>query len=240
MFNNLKTTHTSWRPILRDALNSMDQNYLLKLQQSTDWLPGHDKIFNAFSIPLDKTRYILFGESPYPRKQSANGYAFWDAAVDDLWSESGLSKAVNRATSLRNLIKLLLLTENLLKKNNLSQPAIAAIDKANLIQTLDELFQKLIAQGFLLLNSTLALQNQSVVKDANAWSPFIETILNHLKPYQKKIKIILLGKIAKKIDSMKASEGFQKIYAEHPYNLSFIHNSEMQKFFGEFGLLYSD
>ena len=44
----------------------------------------------------------------------ANGYAFWDAAVNELWSDNGLSKAVNRATSLRNFIKMLLVTEGAL------------------------------------------------------------------------------------------------------------------------------
>ncbi len=234
---NVNSTDPSWHSILRNALNSMDQNYLSKLEQSGDWLPGPDKIFNAFSIPLEKTRFILFGESPYPRKQSANGYAFWDAAVHKLWSDTGLSKPVNRATSLRNFIKLLLLTDKLLSEKDLSQPAISVINKKDLIQTLDELFQKLIREGFLLLNATLALQNQSVIKDAKHWEPFIKTILAHLKPHQKSIKLILLGNIAKKIDAMPESNGFKKIHAEHPYNISFIHNAKMRGFFKTFRLL---
>ena len=43
-------------------------------------------------------RYVLFGESPYPRAQSANGYAFWDAAANSLWAEEGgLHQLLNRA-----------------------------------------------------------------------------------------------------------------------------------------------
>ena len=80
-----------------------------------NWLPGRDHLFAAFQRDLVNCRYILIGESPYPRRQSANGIAFYDAAVDQLWSDKGLSKAVNRATSLRNIIKTALLAQGLIE-----------------------------------------------------------------------------------------------------------------------------
>src|SRR5690348_6563289 len=94
---NLNTVDNSWKSCITDALNQLDPQYLEKLLQNEHWLPGPDKIFNAFSLPVDKVNYVLFGESPYPRAHSANGYAFWDAAVAELWSPTGLSKPVNRA-----------------------------------------------------------------------------------------------------------------------------------------------
>ena len=97
--------HANWLPLIEDALTQVNPTYLSHLQDH-DWLPGKRSVFNAFSIPLNKTRYILFGESPYPRPASANGYAFWDAAVTNLWSNTGLSKPVNRATSLRHIMKM--------------------------------------------------------------------------------------------------------------------------------------
>src|SRR5476651_2063113 len=102
---NLDPVDPSFRPIIQQALTSLDKTYLDALTQSDQWLPGPKQIFNAFSLPLDKVNYVLFGESPYPRAQSANGYAFWDAAVKNLWSEKGMTKEVNRATSLRNFLK---------------------------------------------------------------------------------------------------------------------------------------
>ena len=105
---NLKHIHPQWHQILNKALQQVEPDYLRQLQSSLNWLPGIENLFAAFSQPLSSTRYILLGESPYPRKQSANGYAFWDGAVGSLWSPTGLSKEVNRATSLRNLIKMLL------------------------------------------------------------------------------------------------------------------------------------
>ena len=97
---NLNNIHPSWRSIILNALDCMDQNYLENLQKNSDWLPSANNIFNAFSLPLKNTRYILFGESPYPRKQSAKGYAFWDADVDKLWSETGLIRYASALPSL--------------------------------------------------------------------------------------------------------------------------------------------
>ena len=108
-------------------------------------------------MPVAQTHYVLFGESPYPRAKSANGYAFWDAAVTDLWSESGLSKAVNRATSLRNIIKMLLVAEGKLTLVHTGQADIAKLDKTGLIATNAELFQQFLTHGFLLLNATPVL-----------------------------------------------------------------------------------
>ncbi|MBX9704823.1 MAG: uracil-DNA glycosylase, partial [Gammaproteobacteria bacterium] len=139
--------HPSWTKIVAKALACMDQNYLQHLSDNPDWLPGASNILNAFSLPLDKTRYILFGESPYPRAQSANGYAFWDAAVTEIWSTQGFSKPVNRATSLRNFIKMLLVADNALSLNDTSQPAISKIDKSIYISKLDDLFNHIQESG---------------------------------------------------------------------------------------------
>ena len=105
MQNLIQKVHPEWTAILNHSLKALDPNYLRALQKNLEWLPGLQSLFAAFNLPLSATRYILLGESPYPRKDSANGYAFWDASVNSLWRETGLSKSVNRATSLRNLIK---------------------------------------------------------------------------------------------------------------------------------------
>ncbi|MCD8542804.1 MAG: hypothetical protein LRY69_05290 [Gammaproteobacteria bacterium] len=99
---------------MEQALGRMDEQYLEFLLSDTRWLPGMDKVFNAFMLPFEQVNYILLGESPYPRAASANGYAFWDQSVGEIWSTNGLSKSVNRATSLRNFIKMLLVAA---KKN---------------------------------------------------------------------------------------------------------------------------
>lgn len=223
---NLKKTHKNWHPLLKKALAAMDKNYLLALSKDKTWLPGEENIFNAFKLPLKNLKRILFGESPYPRKNSANGYAFWDNAVGKLWSEKGLSKEVNRATSLRNFIKMLLLTEK--------KPIIS--DKSDFIQTLPELFENLLDHGFLLLNATLVYRENKVREDAKYWQPFLKTLLAEIYKTHPDIELVFLGNIAKQIDPL-IKDPYHKIYAEHPYNLSFMTNPIVLNYFEKFKLL---
>lgn len=236
---NLDSVHPSWRACLVAGLNQLDPDYLARLNSDAHWLPGPQQIFNAFSLPVTKVNYVLFGESPYPRPASANGYAFWDAAVGDLWAPTGFSKTVNRATSLRNILKMLLLAEGLLTPNHTTQGDIASLNKQGLIKTNHELFTSLLHQGFLLLNATLVLQpDQPPQRDAKAWAPFIQTILDFLLKQNPEVKFILFGKIALTIDKMLDSHTHvEKIYAEHPYNLSFINNPKVLHFFKPLHLL---
>lgn len=234
---NLNIAHPSWHDCLKNALQQMDQAYLNTLFHSTHWLPGPEKIFNAFSLPVEKVKYLLFGESPYPRAASANGYAFWDAAVTNLWSETGLSKPVNRATSLRNIMKMLLVSEGLLDPKHTSQPHIAEIDKSRLIATNQELFNQLLDNGFLLLNATLVLQPGQVRKDAVAWHPFIKQVLTYLCEKCPDTQLILFGNIANIIDKLAGHHCPKKLYSEHPYNLSFISNQQVIEFFKPLHLL---
>lgn len=227
---------SSWHEILQTSLVKMNQEYLQGLLDNPDWLPGIANIFNAFSLPLSKTRYILFGESPYPRQASANGYAFWDAAVTEIWSETGLSKVVNRATSLRNIIKMLLIAEQVLSPKNTSQQAIANLDKAIYIKKLSELFKNLQEQGFLLLNATPVLHPlKKVQEDSKYWLIFMDSLLDQLRGYP--IDLILFGKIAQIIGALSAANNFSQLKAEHPYNLSFINNPEVIAFFKPLHLL---
>ncbi|PIQ43690.1 MAG: uracil-DNA glycosylase [Gammaproteobacteria bacterium CG11_big_fil_rev_8_21_14_0_20_46_22] len=225
----------SWHSSLHDAMRTLDPAYLKHLASSNEWLPGQNNLFKAFSLPKPNVRYILLGESPYPRAQSANGYAFWDNAVDTLWSESGLSKPVNRATSLRNLIKMLLIAHQYLSPDDTSQAAIARIDKSSLIQTLAELFNQLLNDGFLLLNASLVLSDRPKTQEARHWQRFMQCIFGSLKPQQP--ELILLGKIAEQAAAFNEQTQFKTHRFEHPYNISFIHNSEAQAFFRPFKLL---
>ena len=235
--------HTEWRPLLKSALGCMDQQYLKSLLDDENWLPGTQHLLAAFQRNLHDCKYILFGESPYPRKESANGIAFYDAAVSDLWSNTGLSKAVNRATSLRNIIKTALLAENLIipeKDGSIAQSLIAAVDKQYLISTLPELFAVLQQRGFLLLNATPVLHSERAVNsESRYWSPFIDQLLSEIKLHIANPPTLLLwGKIAEKIITLAGAENYRVLQSEHPYNISFIHNKTMQALFAELKLLH--
>ena len=231
--------HPDWRPILEPALASVDRDYLEALLDDPRWLPGPDRLLAAFRRDLDGVRYLLIGESPYPRPESANGIAFYDAAVGDLWSEQGLSKAVNRATSLRNIIKAMLLAEGRIGKDadgKITQPAIAALDKRDMIQSLPELFANLERSGFLMFNATPVLHAmRKPDKEAVYWRPFLEALLLGLAT--RPVTLLLWGQIAGVIEQLPASRSFDRLVCEHPYNVSFIDNPEMQALFAELRLL---
>lgn len=232
----LNAIDPSWRACLKQGLACVDKNYLTELSQSTQWLPGPKKIFNAFNLPLNHVNYVLFGESPYPRAESANGYAFWDSAVTNLWSETGMSKRVNRATSLRHIIKMLLIAEKALTPTHTTQEDIASVDKSNFVQTNDELFTNFLNHGFLLLNATPVLAD-SPRKDAKAWHPFTHQVLNCLLEQRPNVTFILLGKIANRIQDAICGKKIKTLIAEHPYNHTFINNPDMLSFFEPLHLL---
>lgn len=235
--------HPEWRPILRQALNQVDPIYLDQLKQDSNWLPGPNKLLAAFQRDLSHCRYILFGESPYPRAESANGIAFHDAAVSELWSDKGLSKSVNRATSLRNILKTALLAQGLIEANadgSIPQSLIAAVDKKNLIQSIEELFGALHQNGFLMFNATPVLHSERPVpREARYWYRFNETLLEKIaEPHSGPPTLVLWGKIAEKIIAYPASQEFPVLRCEHPYNLSFIRNADMLKLFSQLKLLH--
>ena len=237
----------SWRPVLLRGLAAMsaaDPTYLPALAQDP-FLPTEGRLFAAFEQTLASVRYVLVGEGPYPREASATGVCFMDGAVVELWSEQGLSKPVNRATSLRNFMKMLLVSEGLLQPQATGAAAMVAVSEqarasgSALIQTLPELQQNLTLQGFLMLNAALVFRpHVPPVKEAKAWLPFLETILAALSEQAQPLPtLVLWGKIALWVEALPVADRFPKQVAEHPYNLSFILNSHMQALFGAMHLL---
>lgn len=236
MLYYLNKCHSEWKEILNNALNKIDKAYLNQLLDDDSWLPGLPHLFAAFSLPLSNTHYILLGESPYPRTASANGYAFWDNAVGSLWSSQGLSKPVNRATSLRNLIKMLLVARGSLNTDT-SQPAITQIDKTDLVQTAEEFFLGMMKKGILLLNASLVYSEGKIPYHARYWQPFMQSLLEQLSLIKPSLQLILFGKIAQTIPQDKLPIG---LVAEHPYNVSFITNQRVIEFFQPLDLLSHD
>jgi uracil-DNA glycosylase len=241
----LDRAHPSWRPVLERGLNAIaaaNTAYLPELALD-NYLPTELRLFAAFQQPLDQVRYVLVGEGPYPRAESATGVCFMDGAVKSLWSEEeggGLSKPVNKATSLRNFMKMLLVADGQLEESNTAGEALAACSarakSGAAIQTLAEMQERLHGHGFLLLNASLVFRpHVAPAKDAKAWLPFFDTVMQALAAKQP--KLILWGKIAEQLNKLPSVQALPQIVAEHPYNLSFIANKEMQALFGPMELL---
>ena len=237
----------SWQAVLHSALQAVadaDPGYFPALAAEA-YLPTAGRLLAAFAQPLDAVRYVLIGEGPYPREASATGVCFMDGAVDQLWSDKGLSKPVNRATSLRNFIKMLLVADGVLTVGESTGDAMAVVGLrakaagSEWIQTLPQLQKNLTRHGFLLLNASLVFRpHVPPVKDARAWLPFLKAILNALAERGATLPtLVLWGKIAGQVEALPGSERFPKAVAEHPYNLTFIGNTSMHALFGAMHLL---
>ena len=236
----------SWHAVLSEAIaavSAVDPGYLDALLKE-DYLPTQARMLAAFAQPFDAVRYVLVGEGPYPREASATGFCFMDGAVDALWSVNGLSKTVNRATSLRNFIKMLLVAEGALQEDATTGAALGAIGiaareaQSERIQTLPELQRALTRKGFLLLNAALVFRpSVAPVKDAKAWAPFLHQVLQALAARRAPPTLILWGKIAGQIEALSGLQTLPRISAEHPYNLSFIRHRGMQELFAPMALL---
>ena len=239
----------SWRPVLLRGLQAVaasDPEYLPSLVDGS-FLPTQGRLFAAFAQPIESVRYVLVGEGPYPREDSATGVCFMDGAVDELWSEHGLSKRVNRATSLRNFMKMLMVAEGLLSVDATKGEMIAGVSAtarakgSGFIQTLPDLQNNLIDEGFLLLNAALVFRPEvAPAKDAKAWRPLINVVLEALLARDDLLPptLILWGKIAQWLEDLEPVAGFPKAVAEHPYNLSFIAHPGMQTLFGPMKILH--
>ncbi|MDR1976160.1 MAG: uracil-DNA glycosylase [Campylobacteraceae bacterium] len=228
----------SWQGVIERAYGALDAEYRAFLEKNFDYFPDFDNFLNAFkSLPKDKTKAILFGQDPYPRVQSAIGYAFIDGAVKTLFSDKGLSREVNRATSLRNFIKMLLLSSGRLGYDELSQENIARLDKSGLINSIHELKENFEKNGVLLLNSALIFTSKDdTKKHAKAFRPFMRSLLGELA--DSGTELILLGSISKEIEQLlPPSHNFDLFYACHPYNIDFIGDKKVLARFSKMELL---
>jgi len=235
--NSLYSTN-GWDEILEYAYAGLDPKYRKFLEKDEGYFPSYTNFLNAFhTLPLEKTKYILFGQDPYPRRESANGYAFIDANVKKIFSEKGFSKEVNKATSLRNFFKMLLLSDGYLKEDDLGQEAISLIDKSAFIDSIDELRVNFESSGVLLINTALVFTCKEDTKlHVKEFRVFMQRLLSRLTECD--IKLILFGSMAKDIKNLPSALEFKTVETLHPYNIGFITDKNVQKFFKPLRLLY--
>src|SRR5450830_1563044 len=253
IYRGLDLVHPSWCDTIVTGLAAMhqaDPSYFSQLCVE-EFLPSEGRLFAAFSLPMDEVRFILVGEGPYPRAESATGVCFMDGAVQEIWANDGrgLSKRVNRATSLRNFVKMLLVADGQIEEENTSGTALENIASraiepgSEYLQTLPEMQQKLLDHGFLLLNASLVFRKHvAPVKDGRSWQVFFRHVCIALHNHHSVVSgrmpaLILWGKIAESLKKVPEVALFPQISSEHPYNLSFIKNRQMQELFRPMKLL---
>ncbi|MDD5548488.1 MAG: uracil-DNA glycosylase, partial [Sulfurovaceae bacterium] len=177
-------------------------------------------------------------QDPYPRELSATGYAFIDGNVKSIFEKNGtLSREVNRATSLRNFIKMALVARGDLRKDDVSPKAISSLDKNNFINSIWQLKDNFEKNGILLLNTALVFTDKkSCSFHAKEWEAFILDMIDKLD--SQKVKLILFGSFAQNLYEKNHSlQKFDAFACEHPYNISFITNKDVIEFFKPMDLL---
>lgn len=196
----LLDVHCSWRELIFGALERMDSLFLDRLENNSNrWLPGVALCLAAFSVPRHDVRVVFLGESPYPRRQSANGLSFCDASVGEIFRrDGGLSQM---GSSLMNILKAWFVAIDRLEEKDTKQEFIKEMDKVGLVQRVDELFQRGKDNGWLWLNTSLsfwcssgAVQGPGASMEICKWLPLIETVLTDAAG--RGAKIVLLGKQA--------------------------------------------
>ncbi len=235
---------------MKNIINDIDPSWELKLElldkeykdfllKDDGYIPKKEHIFNAFkTLKKDNVRYVLFGQDPYPRRESASGYAFIDGNVKNIFLPNGtLSKEVNRATSLRNFIKMALVASKNLNKDDTSGKAIKLVDKSTMINSIWQLKDNFEKNGVLLLNTALIFTDKkSCPFHARAWERFILDTVCSLD--NTKVKLVLFGSFAKNLyDKNQSLQKFDAFACEHPYNISFITNKQVIDFFRPMDLL---
>ncbi len=226
----------SWQESLRRAWAALPKAYRDFLDADAGYFPNKSAMFNAFKTMRKRdVRYILFGQDPYPRIRSAIGYAFIDGAVEQIFVPKGLDTRINRATSLRNFVKMVLVADGRLSCADTSQDAIAAMDKTDLIDSMDALRANFEKSGVLLLNTALIF----TAKEASAyhirmWQGFIGRLVEQMQPESP--KLILFGAHAKALKKLPALSACETIELEHPYNHTFICNPDAHRLFGDMEL----
>lgn len=138
-------------------------------------VPVREMTFQALksTTPRD-VRVVIFGQSPYPRVESATGIAMFDADLSS-WDSSRFGSIV----SMRCIVKAAAMS----KFGVSGTTDVAALRKLlrdKKIVSPHELFSSLLAQGVLLLNACLTLSTDDAItlKDHTAfWQPVVEHIV---------------------------------------------------------------
>jgi uracil-DNA glycosylase len=226
----------SWQDVINVSLEALHPDYRYFLNSDEDYFP-RNFLAPFCTLPREKTKAILFGQDPYPREKSATGYAFIDGMVDKIFSDTGFSKSVNRATSLRNFLKMQLINEGYLNQNDTSQEAIAAIHKHGLIETIEDLRNNFENEGILLLNTAPIFTCKSKsAYHVKQFAPFMRAFLKQCA--KNDLELILFGKMADSIVGLlPKTHNFSLIRTPHPYNVGFIHHEDARAYFRDKSLI---
>ncbi|MBL8115154.1 MAG: hypothetical protein JNK60_19890 [Acidobacteria bacterium] len=169
-----------WLPLLGPVLerNPGEAATFLGPGRSNAIVPVRELTFQALKPnPPGRWRVVIFGQSPYPRLESATGIAMFDNAFAD-WNDAQFGKAV----SMRCIIKAAGMRQHGLAR---SAPVgeVRKLLAAQNVVTPPRWFHAMLAQGVLLLNASLTSSSDDVISVAahtRFWKPVVERIVEEI------------------------------------------------------------
>lgn len=167
----------AWEPLLAPTLTAAhDAHTFLSPTRAREIVPVRELTFQALKAnPPSRVRVVVFGQSPYPRVESATGIAMFDNSFTD-WSDAKFGKV----TSIRCIVKAAAMREHGVPKAT-STAELRALIAKNRVVPPAEWFQSMLVQGVLLLNASLtASTNDAISTTAHAafWKPTVLRIVD--------------------------------------------------------------
>ena len=222
----LRPVSTFWRDHVAEWLDAVDERFLETLEADV-WWPGVDSCLKAFTGDVCP-RVVWLGESPYEGEGRATGLSFLDGTVGALFCGDALDASINKATSLRNILKAWFRADCRLHEGCTNKEHVQAMRKDGLAQQLNEVFEHGIKYGWLWLNAGLSIGG-SLDKSAHVcgWRPFVSRAIASAS--EVNATVVLLGDWAKTYRSDVAAER-PLVEAPHPRNESFVEDASMREF----------
>ena len=193
--------HHSWRDFISEQLQDLDEAFAEELEANPAWLPGADRCLAAFSVPRCEVSVVWQGETPYPRPDSATGLSFQDGEVGEMFREDGrLAVGINRATSLRNVLKAWFVATDRLALGHTSSDDVRRMDRSGLVAQLDDIFQRGRQNGWLWLNAGLSFRPaQARAGQIRKWEGLVNAVLEDVSG--RGARVALMGRFAEKFEA---------------------------------------
>ena len=237
----LDGVHESWRSVLRRGLHNMCSSYIGNLKDAPNWwLPGPAKCLRAFCVPVDQVKVVWMGESPYPRRRSATGYAFEDGRANLMFGEDGyFGSGID--TSLRTILKAWFVATDRLEANGVQRRHVEEMSKGGLVQRPAEIFRRGAEHGWLWLNAAPGLFVTGHYADKRqqvcSWSPVVKAVLRTLLDVDG-VRSVLMGHLAREEHRDLAPNRIEVVHPAHRGSGSaFIDNQAVQDLLREWRCL---
>jgi uracil DNA glycosylase len=165
-----------WLPLLQPVLEGLaDAASFVGPARDPRIVPVRELTFQALKPnPPERWKVVIFGQSPYPRVESATGIAMFDNAFHS-WQEPRFPQVA----SMRNMLKSALIWRHGLPEALAAKEVAPLLKKHGVVQP-TEWFQAILSQGVLLVDASLTRHTDDAVpvaRHVEFWAPVAEAIV---------------------------------------------------------------